>query len=355
MTASTEKVFSVLANGHLKAEITSGSGTITLEPGEIFPFIVNWLASKNMYLTITDVTGEKEIVKVTGISGDILSVTRGQDGTAARLWYAGSIVSQRGVATDFTSFLQKGDERMIAYDPNGILTAAYPGEKVIETGLSECQNRAWKNFSGTTWHLIAGEECAEVIEDIYGSANDGWVRNQGAPGTWAGYRDAVSGTLADNNDSRHTDAIQASYHDGWYWIYRSFFAFDLSGIPAASTVSAVALMLRGYANDLGNVSIQQGTQQTTIDVTDYDAFTGNLFDTLAWTTGDNEYELNADGITYIQSVVAGSGIAKICARNYDNDVLNVDPAPGPTWNNCGCYFADTGTASNKPKLTVTYS
>jgi hypothetical protein len=160
MTANAELIWNDLAYGRIKGGITSIATSIELYPGDIQLFLPQWSSGKNFYLTITDSQNNIEVVKVTDLTAKTnkLTVSRGQDGTNAREWYDGAIINQRMNAALLDVMIQKEAPRPVAYNPNGILTAAYRGEKVYQTG-----NIWWKNISGTDWQLIAGELLSTLV------------------------------------------------------------------------------------------------------------------------------------------------------------------------------------------------
>ena len=82
------------ATSKLAGSITAASTAISVQSGEgaKFPAPVspNWFP-----VTLIDASGNIEICKCTARSGDILTVSRGQEGTTARAFSAGSRVSLR--------------------------------------------------------------------------------------------------------------------------------------------------------------------------------------------------------------------------------------------------------------------
>lgn len=69
------------------------SFSVTTDTGDRFPTLST--AEDYFYCTIVDQLGNLEIVKVTDRTGDTLTVERGQDGTSARDFTVGSVVSHR--------------------------------------------------------------------------------------------------------------------------------------------------------------------------------------------------------------------------------------------------------------------
>jgi len=159
MPPNAEHGFNDLAYAALAAAVTSTAVTLTLTQGGARAFVDGWLSGRVLYLTITDPAHHIEIVKVTDIVGDELTVSRGQDGTTARAWNQGDLICQRAVAANLTGFLQQTGFRSAAVNPNGIYAVAYPGEKFYQSGPTDCTKRWFIGISGTTWKRLAGDFC----------------------------------------------------------------------------------------------------------------------------------------------------------------------------------------------------
>lgn len=56
------------------------------------------------YVTLQDTANNIEVAKLTGVTGDVLTVVRAQDGTAARVWAIGDVISCRPCAAGFNDF-----------------------------------------------------------------------------------------------------------------------------------------------------------------------------------------------------------------------------------------------------------
>jgi hypothetical protein len=87
----------VLANNvatTLATDLTTEAGSIRVASGTgtRFPVIT---AGQYYYATLISTDGRLEIVKVTGRTGDLLTVTRAQESTQAAQFYAGSKVELR--------------------------------------------------------------------------------------------------------------------------------------------------------------------------------------------------------------------------------------------------------------------
>jgi hypothetical protein len=136
-------VFSNNGEGALNASIGTGDTVFSLEAGdgasmppigagEQFPIVV--------------IEGTKyEWMMCTARSGDQLTVTR--DPTSPQSFSAGARVDHRMSGDVLNTFMQKGAERTVTTDPDGVLAASYFGEEVLNT----ITGRWWKHTTGTTW------------------------------------------------------------------------------------------------------------------------------------------------------------------------------------------------------------
>ena len=100
---------------------TTSDTTITIRSGSGFPTLA---ANERVVATIVDAaTGlQFEIITVTAVVGDVLTVQRAQEGTAARAWAAGDMLSIRTTAATLT-----GAVRNFGDMPNGINLNALTG------------------------------------------------------------------------------------------------------------------------------------------------------------------------------------------------------------------------------------
>lgn len=100
---------------------TTSDTTITIRSGSGFPALA---ANERVVATIVDAaTGlQFEIITVTAVVGDVLTVQRAQEGTAARAWAAGDMLSIRTTAATLT-----GTVRNFGVIPNGVNLNALNG------------------------------------------------------------------------------------------------------------------------------------------------------------------------------------------------------------------------------------
>ena len=101
---------------------------------------------------------------------------------------------------------------------------------------------------------------------IYAASTDGYVRNLVAGGpSWATVRDATSGNSASSTSAASANAVQAfgaTAGGGRLAVWRSFFAFDVSGISTA--VASATINIRGTSAsdaDTAKTDIQSKNQK----------------------------------------------------------------------------------------------
>lgn len=85
------------------ATLTASSITLTTGHGALFPAITG---SNYFYATLVDAANNYEIVKVTARATDVLTVTRAQEGTAARAFAAASKLELRVTAAGLSNLVQ---------------------------------------------------------------------------------------------------------------------------------------------------------------------------------------------------------------------------------------------------------
>jgi len=192
---------------------------------------------------------------------------------------------------------------------------------------------------------------------ITSSTNDGYVIREISPFDWDDLRNNPSGTGVNTVRATST-AIAGGYNGGSYNdLVRSFYYFDLSGIPISGKIVSAVLNIAGNADDDGKLCVMEGTQNDILGITDYQAFSGNYFAAIDWVAGlrspfpQNEFNFNAEGLLYVQSKFGST--AKLCVREFDHDYNNNPIALDEDCESGGCY-ANIATAIDRPKLTVTY-
>lgn len=140
--------------------------------------------------------------------------------------------------------------------------------------------------------------------------------------------------------------MRGGQHLGQWKICRVFFYFDTT---AVSSPSAVDLKIYGNGEETANSCAQMGTQADTLTTADFDSFSGSSYgQSSGWDNAAyNTISFNGTGVSEINT----SGVTKICAREYDHDYLDVDPAPTDYMN--GLWFANEEGTDKDPYLEIT--
>lgn len=99
----TNNATTTLASG-INASVTSLS--VASGSGALFPTLTG---SDVFYVTLANLAGTVEIVKVTARSTDTFTIVRGQDGTTAASWSTGDKVELRPTAAGLQAMLQTTD------------------------------------------------------------------------------------------------------------------------------------------------------------------------------------------------------------------------------------------------------
>jgi hypothetical protein len=186
---------------------------------------------------------------------------------------------------------------------------------------------------------------------ITAETSDGYITK--SAGIWASARDAASGDFLSSTRTSYASAIRSARVAGkggviTYFVTRSFFVFDTSGISAE--VDSAILKLRGTNYGTGDVIAVQATSDiSTLGGADFDAIQGwggtiiNYSNELStWSTSAyNDMELNATAKGHMED----NSDIYICVMNYDYDYL--DSAPSGNYRN-GLYYANNST--NKPQI-----
>ena len=163
-TSYAKHGFNDLSYARLSDYTNSSATVLRLIHGYVASLYQGWVSGRNMFITLRDAAGNLEICKVTDIQGDKLTVARGQDGTVAQNWPAGTLIAQRSVAENLGRIMQKGEFKTIDYNPNGVLIPEYPNEKVYQSGDS-CHRRWWIHGDSNKWRLLAGVKCIDEYWD----------------------------------------------------------------------------------------------------------------------------------------------------------------------------------------------
>jgi hypothetical protein len=182
--------------------------------------------------------------------------------------------------------------------------------------------------------------------DVYYSTTaDGYVYVSNANFTTA--RSATIGTGM-NNTVPESDGIYGSHYTSFY-IGRSFFYFNTSGVIAANVTDCIEkIYCHATGAVSGDVMAMKGTQADTLITDDYNNFTGSSYGSNnTWAASQyNSITFNATGIGDIVN-----GITKVCNRNLSKDFNNV--SPGTSTFEAGVTYADKTGTTYDPYLDIT--
>tara|TARA_Y100001973_G_scaffold21070_1_gene31101 strand:- start:613 stop:1356 length:744 start_codon:yes stop_codon:yes gene_type:complete len=212
---------------------------------------------------------------------------------------------------------------------------------------------------------------AFIYSSSSGTQDDGRVYKTGQS-SWANARDATSGSGSSTSQSfssYFTGVVRNPGRGGGsaYAVYRSFIAFDTSGIN--TTVDSASINIRGYNSNDGSVipvksNAYGGDGGTSLASGDFDAIVGwsagSSLDGLATTYGPAKTTTNWStsgynsftGTSDLLTDMKNNDVVIICFMDYTNDYLNVEPASGSTLN-CGGFFAEYTGQSIDPKILYT--
>lgn len=137
----TELLFEDKASTTLVLPVAPGDTSMTVSSGSAFP---SPSTGQGFYATVQEGSNIERML-ITAKSGNIFSgITRG---ASPHSFGEGSTVKFTLDAEALASFAQKGTEREVAVDPNGLLYPLYDGEEVLLTTT----NYWYKHTTGLVW------------------------------------------------------------------------------------------------------------------------------------------------------------------------------------------------------------
>jgi hypothetical protein len=175
------------------------------------------------------------------------------------------------------------------------------------------------------------------------SADDGSIENYGS--TWSSVRGASSGSSSTTINS--SIFISAIYGRDTYFINRGFLRYDTSSIPSGVTIDSVLFYCKTPpVGGSKTISIQEGTQGSTITTDDFDAFTGSSLATINLNAGSTWFNATITDCSFLNI----SGYSYLCIREYDHDYQ--DDAPTSSVATYNIFSADS---SDDTYIVVYYS
>ena len=205
---------------------------------------------------------------------------------------------------------------------------------------------------------------------IYGSATDGNVglAVTGGP-TWSAVRDASTGSIIRATSTRRSTAIyvsSATSRGGYYIIYRSYYAFDTSGITAnvaSATINIYGYFLNTLVDGLIGVKATKPDLSTPLALADYGAIdgfvagssmNGNATDYTAKITSWNNSAYNSMTLTSdALADLKNQNVFSIAFVDHAYDYSNVDPGTSLGIKRAGMYYQEYSGTSRDPFIDYT--
>ena len=139
-------VFKNNANTVLASDITSTATSISVLNGSVFPS----LSAGEYFLCTLDDDTNNEIIKVTAISGNTLTVERAQEGTTARAFSTSDTIESRVTAGIMELFPQL-DGGEITADIIGNVRGFVLNTRALNTGVLNKETINVKRWTKTYW------------------------------------------------------------------------------------------------------------------------------------------------------------------------------------------------------------
>ena len=201
------------------------------------------------------------------------------------------------------------------------------------------------------------------MSTVYAGSSDCRV-GSGAQSTWANARS--TGTAFSSTQTNFQFGIYNIYTGGRgannYFIVRSFFGFDLSGLSGTVTAATISI----YAKNLGTNADNEASlflYEATSVPTGTSGFTncfssGTTFGTALGSTTTHGLQYHdvtvlSAGITAINNQIGSGTFAVAAVGDFDNS--NTAPSLGGDFVRIHIYYSESGGTSADPKLTLTFS
>jgi hypothetical protein len=185
----------------LAANASSSTTSLTVSDGSVFPTLSG---SDYTYVTLEDLSSNREVVKVTGISGNTLTVVRGQDGTSARAFSAGVKCELRITAALLNDLNTEADTESVSIDGD-TMTGGLTVPSLSVTGNTTTSGTFDGRDVAADGTKLDGIEASADVTDTTnvtaaGALMDSEVTNLAQVKAFdsADYATAAQGTTADN-------------------------------------------------------------------------------------------------------------------------------------------------------------
>lgn len=184
-------IFNNRAVSHLEKKISASDTAIQIARKDYDLFNRYAAGGEDFMFCVLRGPESREIIKIIPDESTygpewLLICERGQGGTDAQAWPAGTLIFLSTTADHYNSIIQRGNIRTVGFNPNGVISPLYQGEKILQD--LGCGVRWWQSFNDADpyWHLIAGEPCeGETFENPTGFfVSDVWMPGILIEPTW---------------------------------------------------------------------------------------------------------------------------------------------------------------------------
>ena len=212
---------------------------------------------------------------------------------------------------------------------------------------------------------------------ITANTTDGYQAS-GLTSGWDNTHDKTSGqTLSTTSTQNSNFGARTEYaaSRSAYYIVRTFFDFDVSGISGTVTEARFSVLTDVNGAGVENIVVKSGHDPTDTSTLWFNTWLTGLGGTISgWGTSSTgvtafssdtataanlnftDFTLNAAALSHLNSIRGTSTLFKIAVLNYDYDYLDVDPNPGDGSSNLqrvGFYYANHSTSAKRPHLDLT--
>lgn len=274
------------AKSSLLSNIGPTDPSITLPNGEGARF-PNPTAGQSFMLTIEDTLGNIEIVECTARTVDVLTVTRGREGTLARAFNAGTVIEARHTAGEMAA----ADWNHVAGLANGLATL----DGTTKIPIAQF-NTPLQTFGDARWNPLLG------FTPIQQGGGPGQLTNKVNMGWSAGARLKLS---IDNIDQGNV-ALEP-------WVTTAATAFRAAAWATARNI-ALTGVVTGNVNIDGSANVSLGTSMpaNAIAISNVNGLQGALDSKATNNT------TNAANITFTGTVTAGAIVDNSDVANKTN-------------------------------------
>lgn len=214
----------------------------------------------------------------------------------------------------------------------------------------ELYYRKVPNADGTRWLSYSKPDIYIDANTYYAVTGDGYISYTNS--NWTTCRSATTGSTVNTSAASYTNGATGAYISKNYAICRSFFSFSTTDITTCDWIQGAKLYICDCANGgytTRDLSIQKGTQATTLTTADFASFSGAEYGYTSWGTTQVYHAITLGNLAII-NIVRG-GITKMCARETYHDFSNT-ATPTTTDGINGIIYSDNTGTTYDPYLLL---